>query len=69
MAGKTTNYVPKNLAEVHVYMDSNIITYIEERADYEASQLLSDLGGVVGLYVGMTIVSFFELMEMLCLLM
>ena len=56
-------------AEVHVYLQSNMITYIVESQDYEFNQLLGDLGGVVGLYVGMTVVTFFELAELFCLLL
>jgi hypothetical protein len=40
------DYVEKNLAEVHVYLESNSIQYINEEADYEFAQLFSDLGGV-----------------------
>ena len=54
---------------MHVYLQSNMITYIVESQDYELNQLLGDLGGVVGLYIGMTIVTFFELLELLCLLL
>ena len=56
-------------AEVHVYLQSNMITYIVESQDYELSQLLDELGGVVGLYIGMAIGTFFELLELLCLLL
>ena len=69
MVANATRSTRTNLAEVHVYLQSNMITYIDESADYEFDQLLGDLGGVIGLYVGMTIVTFFEMVEMLCLLL
>ncbi len=40
------DYVEKNLAEVHIYLESNSIQYLIEEADYEFAQLMSDLGGV-----------------------
>ena len=55
-------------AEVHVYMQTNMITYIVESPDYPLTQMLGELGGVIGLYIGMTIATLFELLELLCLL-
>ena len=53
----------KNLVELHIYLQSNSIQYVREEPDYEFSQLLSDLGGVIGLYLGMAVVSALELLE------
>jgi hypothetical protein len=57
------DYVAKNLVELHIYLESNSIQQIIEEPDYEFSQLLSDLGGVIGLYLGMAVVSALELVE------
>jgi uncharacterized membrane protein len=62
------NYVTRNLVELNVYVQTNSITYIVESQDYEFIQMLSDLGGVLGLYLGMCIISAVEMFEMLCLL-
>ena len=64
-----TTYSSNNLVELLIYLESNTITVITESADYGVSQLLCDLGGVVGLYIGMTIVSFCEVFELLALLL
>ena len=63
------NYSANNLVEVVIYLESNTITVITEQADYEIGRLMSDLGGVVGLYIGMTLASFCELFELLALLL
>ncbi len=43
------DYVKKNLVELHVYLESNEITVIEEVEQVGFSALLSDVGGVIGL--------------------
>jgi hypothetical protein len=55
--------VAKNLVELHIYLESNNIQYILEQHDYEFSQLMSDVGGVIGLYLGIAVVSAIELIE------
>ncbi len=62
------DYVKRNLVELNVYVQTNLITKIVESQDYEMIQLVSDLGGVLGLYLGMCIMSAVEMLEMLCLL-
>ena len=38
---------------------------IVEREEYAFSSLMSDIGGVFGLYIGLTFVGFCELLEMI----
>ncbi len=61
-------YFDRNIAEVHITLESNIITYIDESAATSTSQLLGSLGGVIGLYLGVCLVSIAELVEFFCLL-
>jgi uncharacterized membrane protein len=62
------DYVKRNLVELNVYVQTNLITNIVESQEYELIQLISDLGGVLGLYLGMCIMSAVEMLEMVCLL-
>ena len=64
---KNDGYVKRNLAEVHIYLQSHQIHVIKEEPDYEMSQLLSDLGGVIGLYLGVAIASAVEACEFVAL--
>ena len=70
-----TNYARVQLflqsmdVEVVVFLhptDCNLIQQkISEREAYPLQNLLSDTGGVFGLYIGLTVVGFVELLEML----
>ena len=63
------DYVRRNLAEVHIYLLLKEIYVIKEEPDYELSQLASDLGGVIGLHLGMAIASAVELAELVVMIM
>ena len=43
------DYVKRNLVELHVYLESNEITVIEEQEQYSITALVSDVGGVIGM--------------------
>jgi hypothetical protein len=61
------DYVRRNLVELRIYLESNTIAYVVEAPANTFSQLLGNLGGVIGLYLGMTVVSAVELAEMIVL--
>ena len=60
---KKDDYVKRNMAEVQVYMHSNQVEVVKEEPDYDFKSLMSDLGGVIGLYIGMAVVGLVELLE------
>ena len=66
---KKNKTIDANLVEVHIYLESNNIMTIEEQPNYGMLQLMNDLGGVIGLYLGLAVVSIFEICELLCLLL
>ena len=56
----------KDFARLNVYIaDSNVLKTVETE-DYQQSQLLSDIGGQLGLWVGISVITLAEILE-LCL--
>ena len=54
----------RNFARLNVYVaDSNVLK-TEETADYTESQLLSDIGGQLGLWVGISVITLAEVLEL-----
>ena len=55
----------KNFARLNVYIaDSNVLK-TEESADYTESQLLSDIGGQLGLWVGISVITLAEVLDLM----
>jgi hypothetical protein len=55
----------KDFARLNVYIaDSNVVK-IMETEDYSHSQLLSDLGGQLGLWVGISVITLVEVLELI----
>ena len=59
----------KNFARLNVYIaDSNVVV-TREAPDFEFSQLVSDIGGQLGVWVGMSVVTLSEVIELIYLLL
>ena len=54
----------KKFLQVNVFLRDNDVTTIREQALYEWYQLLSEFGGIVGLYLGMSVMTLCELLEL-----
>ena len=55
----------KDFARLNVYIaDSNVIV-TQEQEDYTTTQLVSDIGGQLGLWIGMSIITLAEVFELL----
>ncbi len=65
---KKDGYFDRNIAEVHIYIESGLVTYINESALISSSQVMGQLGGTIGLYLGMCIISLVEFVELCCIL-
>ncbi len=53
----------KDLAKINVYISDTTVSRTEEMAAYTANDLLSDLGGQLGLWGGMSVLSFCEIFQ------
>lgn len=57
------DYLRKNLVNVRVFYETFNVDVIEETPDYGLTSFLSDIGGITGLYLGMSLISLYELFE------
>ena len=53
-----------NFARLNVYVSDSNVLQTEESADYTSSQLLSDIGGQLGLWVGISVITLAEVLEL-----
>ncbi|ESP05674.1 hypothetical protein LOTGIDRAFT_228153 [Lottia gigantea] len=65
-----TQSLAQNFAKVNIYFEDLNYRNITEQQDYEASwerdvQLFSDIGGTMGLWIGLSFISFFEIAHFL----
>jgi hypothetical protein len=59
------NYLPSPFPTVIIYFDSDKYTSISQEPKMKESDLISNIGGILGLFIGVGFVSFFELGELL----
>ena len=64
----TTQSIYKNLVKIELYFQDFRIETIEQKPAYGWNEFLSDLGGQVGLWIGASVYSIFELLSLLFLL-
>lgn len=55
----------KDMSKINVYIGDTSIIRTSQHADYTASDLLSDLGGIMGLWIGMSVLSVAELLQLI----
>lgn len=61
----TKDYLRKNMAIINLVKLSGDSELLVEEYSYTTSQFISDLGGIIGLWMGLSIISAFELVEIL----
>ncbi|XP_038074050.1 degenerin unc-8-like [Patiria miniata] len=59
------NFVSKNLVKLNVFMSSLQYQHIFQTPEYGSENLISDLGGQVGFWMGFSILTLFEIVEMI----
>uniref|UniRef100_A0A1I8HAF4 ARID domain-containing protein n=1 Tax=Macrostomum lignano TaxID=282301 RepID=A0A1I8HAF4_9PLAT len=60
-------FVRENFVKLHVYAEESKGTLIRESPSYSFVEVLSELGGIGGLWAGMSLVTFVEVLEFLLL--
>ncbi|GFW96009.1 uncharacterized protein TNCV_957241 [Trichonephila clavipes] len=56
--------VSENLLRVHVFVEEMIYMSIEESYSYTLPKLMADLGGCLGLYLGVSVISIIEFIDL-----
>ncbi|XP_072051445.1 epithelial sodium channel subunit alpha-like [Amphiura filiformis] len=59
-----TSFVDKNFVKINVYYDELTYDYIYHTVTYGKFDLLSDLGGNVGLWIGISVLAIVEILEL-----
>ncbi|ESO89679.1 hypothetical protein LOTGIDRAFT_218777 [Lottia gigantea] len=59
-----TSWSRQNFIKLNIYYEDLNYENITEEEDYETAQFISDVGGTVGLWIGLSILSIFELVEL-----
>ena len=60
---KVKDHVQANLLRIRIYYDSKSVQSIVESPQYPQSSIVSNIGGVISLYLGISLVSIFELVD------
>ena len=67
--GILLNSVAKRLTHLHFELKSNDLPVTKEILDYTIYQLLSDIGGQLGLWIGMSVITLLEVIDLIFNLM
>ena len=66
---KCHKVVEANFLSLAVFFESTTVTVIKEVPKYTPDSLLSSLGGALSLYLGISIISMFELLQLAVMIM
>ena len=61
--------IRKNFVRLNIYLKDLIVAEIIQKRTYELENLFSDMGGTFGLWIGVSILSWFEIVEFFCKLL
>ncbi|XP_035222106.1 degenerin deg-1-like isoform X2 [Stegodyphus dumicola] len=56
-------FFSENLLRVHLFIEEMIYMSVEEEYSYQLPKLMADLGGCLGLYLGVSVISIIEIVE------
>lgn len=59
------DYLRKNLVYLKFEVESAVTQLVEEEYSYTGAQYISDIGGIIGLWLGLSIISAFELVQII----
>ncbi|XP_061187346.1 FMRFamide-activated amiloride-sensitive sodium channel-like isoform X1 [Saccostrea echinata] len=61
---RATQLIHQNLLRLNVYLEDLSVIEFKQMADYDIADLLSDIGGTLGLWMGISILTIMELVEL-----
>ena len=61
---KIVDFNLENCSRVRIYFENFLVTYIEESPVISKTSLISNLGGILGLFIGISILSFVEIFDL-----
>ncbi|ESO83844.1 hypothetical protein LOTGIDRAFT_168888 [Lottia gigantea] len=64
---KDSQYMSNNVVDLRIYFDSLTVTQIQQKPELTIQGILADLGGLMGMFLGASILSITELVEFLAL--
>lgn len=64
-SGDSLEKIKRNVLLLSVMKSTNFGSYSSQEPEYEAAQFISDIGGIVGLWIGLSVVGFFEIFEII----
>ncbi|XP_077994329.1 uncharacterized protein LOC144448053 [Glandiceps talaboti] len=59
------NYAQRNLVRLEIYFEDLNYEYIQEKPSYHLENLIGDIGGSLGLYIGLSLITMVEFFEFL----
>lgn len=62
-------FVRRNFVRINVYFKDMMLEEMMQKRSYEVQNLFSDIGGTCGLWVGVSVLSYCEVVELLCTLL
>lgn len=64
----TTEFIAKNVATLQITRASAVSVTVFEQYEYPIAQLMSNLGGTMSMYLGISVISLFEIFEFFVLI-
>ncbi|XP_059169934.1 degenerin mec-10-like [Physella acuta] len=61
---KDPSLYPNDFVKLNIYFEDLNYEKISEQADYELTQMLSDVGGCIGLWIGLSLLGVFEVIHL-----
>ncbi|ELW64823.1 Amiloride-sensitive cation channel 3 [Tupaia chinensis] len=59
-------YIAENVLVLDIFFEALNYETVEQKAAYEVSELLSDIGGQMGLFIGASLLTILEILDYLC---
>ena len=65
----TNSVIRRNFLKVHIYPNSNMATLYKEITSYSLHEAFAEIGGIFGLWIGMSFITIFETFELVIIIL